>query len=323
MTQHVILRDAGPIASLALSGDAATLVVAQRDGQIVVFSAGLPMHETARFSTGLTNVHQVALDPSATRLAVAGRGALQIHAVPEGALLAVLECGAARDIHCVAWEPGGKCLLAAGDDESLRLISVEDGCALDACPAGERTSSIVFHPDGHTFAMTSSWERESAVCFGSATDALSLLPAPLVRRSATRLYPAAFSADGHHVAFSDGEVHVYSWPEGRRLHTFDASGERVDDALADVPVTTGGKWSPIVFGNEGRSVACGNSCGVLYVWNVASGALEKALEVHAGPVSALVASPLTGGVFTAGGDRVVRYWEDVFEGTQGTQGTRP
>lgn len=319
MTQHVILRDAAPIASLALSRDAGTLVVAHRDGQVVVYSAGDPLHETARFATGLTHVHRVALDASATRLAVAGRGPLMVHAVPDGTLLATLECGAARDVHCVAWQPGGECVLAAGDDESLRLIRVDDGSLVDACPAGERTTSIVFHPDGHTFAMTSSWERESALCFGSATDTLSLFPAPRVRRPSTRLYPAAFSADGHHLAFSDGEVQVYSWPEGRRLHTFDASGERVDDAVADEPVTTAGKWSPAIFGNEGRSVACGNSCGVLYVWDVASGDLEKALEVHAGPVSALVASPLTGGVFTAGGDRTVRYWEDVFKGTRGTR----
>ncbi len=300
--------------------DTMTLLGGMNNGEISQWRYTGALDFVSSFSADTTRIFQIALNQAGTQAAAAGRGPLRLWRLPEGALDWKFQFED-DSFTTAVFSPDGARLLAAGDEEELHVIgleakNVEFGPITKVDPdngsqfaLGERTSSLVFHPDGRTLLATCSWQGGSALKFCELDTELRPRPEWTLRFPADVLSPAAFSPSGRYFAFADWEVSVYAFPARERVLSFDTQGgivtppQRGRSAIVDVA------WSNALFTPDGQTLICGSPSGAIFFWDVPSGRLCQTLTGHNGGVLALALDPTGTRLASSGYDKTLRLWQ--------------
>ena len=314
--------------SLQFLPDTLTLLGGTNRGDVAQWRYTGSLDLVSSFSADTTLIYKAALDSTGTRVAVAGRGPLRVWRLPEGEM----EWEGQFDdrwLGAAAFSPDGTWLLAAGDEEELHVIhwstketkfrsitalDPEEGSDL---ALGERTMSIVFHPDGRTVLLTCSWQAGSALKFCTLDTELTPLPEWDVRLPADVLSGAAFSPDGRSFAFADWEAHLYSFPARERVLSFDVQGNALPGPLPQrrTSAIVNEFWSNPLFTPDGRTLICGSPTGAIFLWDLPGGTLRQTLTGHDGGIIALALDASGTRLASCGEDKTLRLWQMPGPGT--------
>lgn len=306
--------------SLCFLPDTLTLLGGTNNGNISQWHYTGTLDFAFSFSAETTRIFQVAVNQAGTQVAAAGRGPLRLWRLPEGALDWKFQFED-DSFTTAAFSPDGARLLAAGDEEELHIISlqeknVEFGSITKVDPdngsqfaLGERTSSLAFHPDGKTLLAACSWQGGSALKFCELDTELRPRPEWTLRFPADILSPAAFSPSGGFFAFADWEVSVYSFPARERVFSFNTQGESVTPPQRGKSAIVDVSWSNAVFTPDGQTLLCGSPSGTIFLWDLPSGRLRQALPGHEGGVVCLSLNPAGTLLASSGQDKTLRLWQ--------------
>ena len=316
--------------AMHFSPDGRMLICAHTKRDISLWRVTGDLEHFYSFSSGLKRLYSTALSQDGTRLATVGEGPLRVWQLFSQTREAVLELErkfADGYLSAAVFSPDGTRVLAAGTAETLYVVGLQtntldqdtglgiDEDADDGFWLRERTSSLVFHPDGKTLLATSSSQGGSAALFcelrfdresyflSERTDLTIRLPADV-------LLPATFSRDGRFFAFSDWDLHLYQFPSQQRLASFQTNGKQCLGPLPDRgSANVEAVWSNALFTPDGQTLICGSPSGTIFLWDVPSGGLRQALTGHNGGVLAL-ALDLTGTrLASSGQDKTLRLWQ--------------
>lgn len=316
--------------SLNFLPDVITLVCGQTKGEIKIWKAAEKFTEVSSSNSGFDRLYGTALSPDGTRLVTIGEGPLRVHEMQRENVpgKSVLRQAFSDDyLSSTTFSPDGTRVLAAGNAEELHVIGLQTKqVEQDAGPGTnedaedgfwlrERTSSLVFHPNGQTLLATSSSQGGSALLFCDLnfyqegywlTERNDLT----VRLLADVLSPAAFSPDGRFFAFADWECHLYQFPDQERLASFDLQGTRRGGSLPDRGgAVVDASWSNALFTPDSRTLICGSPTGSIYLWDIPSGDLRQTLMGHEGNVLALALNSTGTRLVSSGRDKTLRLWQ--------------
>lgn len=292
-------------------------------------AAGRRLIRQSSFQAGFKRLYGLAVSPDGTRLAAVGQplpgeGSLKLWTLPKGQKEKELTF---PDTYLLsaAFSPDGARLLAAGSHETLHIVSLhtgetepareydddEDGEQQeDDWGLGERSTSIVYHPDGKTVLVTACFQAGTLLMFCELDTALTPRPDLTIRLPADEMMGAAFSPDGHFFACADWDLHLYQFPSQERRCYFDIFGKRHHGA----PPDRGGKnveqfWTDALFTPDGQTLICGSPTGAIYFWDVPSGDLRRTLSGHDGGVLSLALNPAGTQLVSSGRDKTLRLWQ--------------
>lgn len=224
------------------------------------------------------------------------------------------------------------------------VLAIALSLGLVGLSAAAPITALSFSPDGQS--LVSNGDRQLAVRSPIDAQILRHIPCELPKVSSLSFHPLGRClAVGGGTPAVQGEVTLFSWPEGRPLHrltnhldlvtqvTFSSDGALLAVASADgfariwnfeagaAPTVrwtlTGhvGAVLGIAFSPSGRSIVTTGVDRSLKVWSRVDGTLQRSLSHHTEAVHALAFSPLasnsTGLVVcaTGGDDRTVRIWQ--------------
>lgn len=196
-------------------------------------------------------------------------------------------------VNAVAFLPGGKRALSAGDDAVLRLWDLETGKLVHAFKG--HTAKIVdidVTPDGRT-AATASWDRsvrlwdladmKPGLQLEGHTGPVNAVAFTAAQGRATGIYSAAYDGTIRRWNIGTGAFERIVYKHGWGINCLEALG-------------------------DGRTLVFGSLNGAAGVVDVASGEQTKVLNPHEGPVLAISVSPEHGLLATGGGDGGVNIW---------------
>lgn len=329
---------AGHPHALRFSPDGRLLVGIRVSGSVTLWRLDEnQLVEQASFSSRLKRLYGLALSPDGTRLATVGesaltrehgRGRLDIWRLPDGYKERQFSF-ADSYLQSVVFSPDGNRVLAAGAWEKLHVVNLpadrlefaaeprdwEDDDNERCWSLGERNSSLVYHPDGRTVAITACYQGGSRVVFCELDAERETLTPRFdleIRLPADELSGAAFSPDGRWLAFADWDLHLYAFPSQERIASFERQGIQRPGPLPDrgsavVGVVREG-WSNALFTPDGQTLICGAPSGVIFLWDVPSGEIRRALTGHDGGIMALALNPAGTRLVSSGYDKTLRLW---------------
>lgn len=191
-------------------------------------------------------------------------------------------------VNAVAFVPGGKLALAAGDDGAVALWDLGAAKLVHRFEGHQaKIVGLAVSQDGR-WAASASWDRTARIW-----DLGKLEAGPVLRGHAGPVNAVAFSADGARVytASADGSIGLWSRQEGSFQQPLHRHGWGVN-VLARMPGT-----DQLIFGALNGSVA---------VIDGDKGNVVKELPAHERPVLAMAVLARPGVIATGGGDGVIR-----------------
>ena len=315
----------------------------------------LPENAIARLGKGTIDTvrsrGQIAYSPDGNRLAVAGRIGVWIYNTATGTEVGLLTGVHLLGVASVAFSPDSRTLAAGsvGYDEntSVSLWDVATGSLIRMLTGQHRRSvtSVAFSPDGSTLA-SADWTGV-ALWYVATGDLLKKIEP---RRGGHGDNPSiAYSPDGTTLAVAGGggfyaSISLWDVASGNLTKTLEegagniayspdgativgmggSSGRTVrlwDVATGRIRKTFMGhsnRINSIAFSPDGTTIASGDDYGALFLWNLATGTLTKALQKpHTlGAAVSVAYSPdgISIACATKGPDRV--YLWNVATGTQ-------
>jgi|GEM_PF-972562 len=279
----------GPVLSLAIAGDDATLFSGGEDG--VIKSWSLPEGgylETLGWPQG--EVLALAVSRDGKTLAAGNQtGEIVLWNVDDHVERQRLR-GHFGKIHALVFSPDGGKLASGSADGAIKLWTL---------PAGEpvktlqdhtgRVTALAFTPDG---AMLVS---------GGSDDAI-------------RLWRLTGDASPKTLASAEGDVHALAiTPDGRTLVVADEGPElslrRLPDGEA-IGSLQGHKDSVLALAidRDGTTLVSGGKDETVRVWNLSDQSLRKTLKPHRGPVNALAITPDGDFLVSGGEDKTLKLW---------------
>jgi RNA polymerase sigma factor (sigma-70 family) len=209
--------------------------------------------------------------------------------------------------------PDGRALATGGNDRSIRFWELATGREVRRIAVPDRPANIQFSPDGHFLA----WLSLGVEKLRWQLHLWDVAAGNEIRRwSSARGYTFRFSPDGKLLAGVE-------LSKGARLvscHLWDVHTGQ--DHPITLPLPRPASAGRIAFSPGGRTLALGDSTGVIYLWELAAGKVRCRLEAPGGAVSSLAFAPdgktLVSGLY----DTTALIW-DVFGPTPEGQGRRP
>ena len=222
-----------------------------------------------------------------------------------------------RPIHCLAFFPDGRRLIAAAKPHSRDDAGPSEWTIWDTATSRELetrpthgTWVVGVAPSGTTVAVGSSdgpGAPGTVALWSTTTDGPPCLPREPTHVLRTQLpHPRglAFSPDSRHIAtVSSGPssiLELWDVGTGRRRSTV-----RVE----------GGRTSALAFSPDGQQVAAACAEGSVRLWDVATGAWVARLHGHTGTVYDVVYSPDGRRIVTGSLDETVRVWDRASGGS--------
>jgi len=302
-------RHGGPVTSVAFSPDGGLLLSAWSrrtgdgagPGSIRVWDLGTG--RLLRDYRGHSERSAVVAFLDGRRVASAGGKDIRVWDAQTGRDEQVLT-GSSGAIHALAVEPGGRRLVAAGDDRVIRVWDVAE--AREAFNLGvlgnQRVTGAAWSRDGRLIAAVNAagtlavWDVA-----GTAHKRIFELPA------VTAAEGVAFAPDSRNVAVcGDRVARLYALPAA------DAGGAETAVNLRRSFEGPGGHTNRVVavaFSPDGRTLATAAHDNSVRLWDVATGQVQRTLPGHAEEVAAVAFSPDGGRLASGGYDQALRLWD--------------
>ncbi|HWO24006.1 MAG TPA: CHAT domain-containing protein [Kofleriaceae bacterium] len=207
-----------------------------------------------------------------------------------GRELAVLQGHAGRVTAC-AVTPGGRHMVSASWDETLKVWDLESGRELAALQDhAYRVTACAVTPDGRC-VVSASWDKTLKVWDLESGRALTTL-----QGHADRVTACAVTLDGRRVvsASEDKTLKVWDLESGRALATLQGHASEVT-ACAVIP--------------DDRRVVSASWDKTLKVWDLESGRELATLQGHASEVTACAVTPDGRRVVSASWDKTLKVWD--------------
>lgn len=288
------------------------------------------VRERNRFEGHSGSVRAVSISPDGTLIATAGRDQTIRLWQRSGQCMAILS-GHEQMVRTVAFSPDGQTLISGSWDQTIRIWTCQGELLQILKNHHGRINQLAFAQDGQHFASAS---QDGTVKLWTAAGQLiqSWSPGAGEQRS------VAFSPDGNRIASANGQGDVFLWsraadetfsktlsfehmvvhavcfsPDGNQLlvagennkclqiqlnHDYQVRNVAVQDSAIRCA-----QYLP-----DGDQFLTGNLNGKLSVWN-SDGTHQATFEGHSGPIMHLDIDQTGGYALTAGGDRLVRFWE--------------
>ena len=288
---------------------------------IVVLAIGAGLYQTTRlpvWTIGINESHHLqkitlggyesaAFSADETLVAQATtRGEVFIWQLHDNTLRQTLEIG--EPIESIAFSPDGQVLAIAGYNGKLTLRGVEDSSVLGNFAVSKpgpgflrgHPSRIVFSPDGHMLAWAGPdhqirlWDVKAAK-LASTLEHPHKQPINHVAWSPTGTYLAASSDDGTLVLWSMPDQQVHSVIDAHLSAR----------SLAFVPHSD----LLISGGSDRRILAPWEGKGVIKVWRITDGALQRSFVADTLYVNQLVVHPAGRLVASSGSDSLIWLWD--------------
>jgi WD40 repeat protein len=234
---------------------------------------------------------------------------------------------------CAMYLPGGRYLISAGTDRSVRLWDRTTGRLIRTFRGSGAIKSLAVMPDG------------SAVLSGTTDGAIELWETASGRLLRTLqghkkiVLSLAVSADGGYIASAsdDGTVRIWNAATGLQLRiiadhhspvsalAFTADKPRVisgdeNGMVAVHDLATGKitrKWkadsflTSLAVTPDGSRVITGGADQLVQIWDLATGASIRTIKRHTGRLNGVAVAPDGGRIASVAGDRSIRVWDSV------------
>jgi WD40 repeat protein len=198
----------------------------------------------------------------------------------------------------MAFSPDGH-FLASGSYESsvVRLWDANSGTLAHIFEGhSSPVNSVIFSPDSR---MLVSCSCDHTICLW---DLVMGTVQKTISHSHT-VYSVAFSPGGRLLAScSDHKVRLWDVATGVLQQTFEGSDS------ADLRLNSLDGFTSAAFSPDGRLLASGSHCGIVCIWDLATGALRHLIDGHSNWVHPLVFSPDSALLATGSIDRTVCLW---------------
>lgn len=252
-------------------------------------------------------LHDLALSPDGSTLALSDQSGARLLSVQNGSLLGY--CGDhTREVFSVVFSPDGTQLALGSLDGTISIWSVSDNQKKWQSTAW-KPYSILKTEDGTGEIWDLAFSTDGAIVFALApthqvdtSGQVSALQAAdgqvLFQVAGTNpISTPVLSPDKTKVAFGgyeDGQVQVWSVAENQPLLTL---------------LGHTGLVLSVVFSPSGEQVASASLDGTVRVWNTGDGATLLTLAGHSGPVRAVQFSPNGAQLASVGDDATLRLWD--------------
>jgi WD40 repeat protein len=280
---------AGPVASLAFTGDSSSIVAGTRQHIVQFFDVD---SGTDRTPAG-PPLGPADLSPDGRHLAVRRGAQIELVDVTTGESRRTL-AGNASELESLSFSPDGGMIAGFGGwgffKTSLRLWDSPDGRELPLAGGSSGTvRTMAFSADSHLLAsagdsrMVTLWDvvRQTA---GDSLDVFS-----------DRVAALAFHPDGRRLAVACHDRTLVLWDLKSR------SGKTL--------TTRGETCRQLVFSHDGKSLA-GTTDGLVLVWDVEHGKGPAELSTGGGSATSLAFDPAGPALIAGGGEGILWLWND-------------
>jgi WD40 repeat protein/serine/threonine protein kinase len=305
--QHAELRKTLYLTEMNLAGQAATLpnglsrvsellanweqeLPDQRGWEWYYFK-GLFHRNLKTWLTYGQGVHQVAWNPSGTRLASAedNRTACIWDAVGEQRPLRL--SGHTREVYSVCWSPDGQRLASASWDGTVRIWDATTGLQI-RCLKDHATElyAVSWSPDGH---MIASGGKDQTIHICGAEDGTTR---QILRGHTGTVAGLSWNLDSRRLvsASHDSTIRIWDALAGTETRKLTGHLNWVNQAI----------WSP-----TGHRIVSASNDQTVKMWNEEDGQEWGSIRAHLRVASSVAWSPDGARVATAGEDQTVKIWD--------------
>jgi WD40 repeat protein len=211
-------------------------------------------------------------------------------------LVSVRDVATGKELHRLKWNPegprhfafspDGTALATADEEGEVRLWNVASGKTVHSWVHRGHVTSVAFAPDGK--AVAAGYLNNGVRVWNVATGK----EMARVELPNNQVYAICFSPNGKWLAIGSHQVRLWDtamWKEQARFGDY-------------------GNATALAFSPDGKTLACGNDCHSVQLWDVAARTELRPLAGHQGPVRALAFTPGGRALVTGGFDDTVRLW---------------